>query len=348
MTTASGQLPPPSATRWIGWAGVVAILLWMALAAARSTRGIEHLEGPVSFELLALALLGAMMRWFAPVGSSVFMRFGAVVLLAWLVSAWAGAWSMNWGAEPWLIAMVQTFQHLDDLARFVVVAVAVAALSSVPRRREMWILGPLAVVVGVVDQWPSLPSTVLVGGVWWAGRVIRGVATRRFTMTIAVITALGTAPESVGRLCGYGGSYGRTFFVPFMLPLVEVVACPIAFVGLAVAGGVALRRRRVALAGRLWAAGLGFGGVAVGALVLGGCSDVVLGTGPLLLFVAVGPRTRWSTLLWGVAGAFAPSLVAAWRYDSAVFVGAPMIVIAGATAAFTVLHRSVMARQRRP
>jgi hypothetical protein len=95
MTTAVGQLPPPSATRWIGWDGVVAILLWMGLAASRSKSGIEHLEGPVWFEVLAFALLAAMMRWPPPVGSSVFARFGAVVLLSWLVSAWAGAWSMN-------------------------------------------------------------------------------------------------------------------------------------------------------------------------------------------------------------------------------------------------------------
>lgn len=242
--------------------------------------------------------------------------------------------------------MVQTFQHLEHLTRFVVVVVAVALLSSVSRRREMWILGPLAVVVGVVAKQQALPGAVLVGDVWWAGRVLRGAATHRFTMTIAVITALGTAPESVAILCGYGGN-GSTFFVPFMLPLVAVVACPIAFVGLAVAGGVALRRRRVARAGHRWAAALGFGGVAVGTFVLGGCSSVVLGTGPLLLFVAAGPRIRWSTLLWGLAGAFASSFVVAWRYESAVFVVAPAIVIAGATAAVTALHRSVMARRRR-
>lgn len=345
MTMAVGQLPPPSVTRWIGWAGVVAILLWMGLATWRSKSGIEHLDGPVWFELLAFALLAAMMRWPPPAGSSVFARFGAVVLLSWLVSAWAGVWLMTWGDAPWPIAMVQTFQHLDHLARFVVVVVAVALVSSVSRRREMWILGPLAVVIGVVAQPMTLPSAVLVGGVWWAGRVVRGAATRRFTMTIAIITVLGTIPVAYS-LCGYTNRYGNVIFSPFMLSFVDLVVCPVVFVGLVVAGGRALRRDRLARAGRLWAAALGLVALAVCLIPFARWSCAAMGTGPLLLFVAAGPHSRWSTLLWGVAGTFALNLVMAWRHDSAVYVVAPAIVIVGATAAFTALHRGVMARRR--
>jgi hypothetical protein len=347
MTTAAMQPPPSSPTRFLGWAGIAAILMWMGFAAWRSPSGIQDLEGPVWFEVLAFVLLGAMMRWPPPTGASPFARLGAVVLLSWLLSSWVGAWSMNWGDEPWLIAMVQTFQHLEHFGRFMVVVVAVALVSSVSRRRELWILGPLAVVVGVVAERLSLPGAVVIGGVWWAGRVIRGTATRRWTVHLALVTALGTAPEAGAVVCGYGGSYGSDlFFFPHVLLVAFPVVCPLLFVGLGVAGGVALRRHRAGPAARLWAAGLGIGGLDVGNSLLGGCGAVVMGTGPMLLVLAAGPRTRWSTLSWGVASALASGLMAAWRYDSGRFVAPVLIMFVGATVAFWMLHHHALARRR--
>ena len=337
--------PPLSATRFTGWAGVLLLLVWMGIASSTSPSATEAIEGPVRFDWLALGLLGVMGRWPPPRGATPFMRLGGVVLLAWLLASFSAASGLDWAADPWLIGLIGTFHHPDHAAGFVVIAVAVALMSSVSRRRELWVLGPVAVVSTAVAHELMIPSAVVVGGIWWAGRVLRGTATRRWTWTIVLVTALGTAPESIGAICGGGGTYGIDVFVPFSHPLAAVVAI-VAVVVRGVTGGLAMRRHRIGLAARHWAVGLGWGGVAVGYFVLGGCSDIVLGAGPLLLFLAAGPRTRWSTLQWGGASVLASSVVIAVSWDSPVYLLSGAIMIGAGTAAFALVHRAVMARCR--
>jgi hypothetical protein len=337
--------PPLSAKRFTGWAGVLVLLVWMGIASSTSPSAIEAIEGPVPLVWLALFLLGVMGRWAPPRGATPFMRLGGVVLLAWLLASFAAASSMNWGADPWLIRLIDTFHHPEHAAGFVAIAVAMALMSSVSRRRELWVLGPVAVVSTAVAKELLIPSAVVVGGIWWAGRVLRGTATRRWTWTIVLVAALGTAPEAIGTICGWGGTYGSTVFVLFSHPLAAVVAI-VAVVVCGVAGGLALRRRRIGRAARHWAVGLGWGGVVVAYVVLGGCSDIVLGAGPLLLFLAAGPRTPWSTLLWGAASVLVLSVVIAVTWGSPVHVLSGAIMIGAGTTAVAFVHRSAMARCR--
>jgi hypothetical protein len=105
---------------------------------------------------------------------------------------------------------------------------------------------------------------------------------------------------------------------------------------LVVAAALARRRGKAERAARLWATAIGFSCVVIGGFALGGCSDVLLGAGPLVVFLFFGPRTRWSTLLWGGAGVVAA--VAAERADSPTqWLAAGSIVVA-ATVGFAVVR----------
>lgn len=312
--TAPPPPPPASARRFVGWAGVLVLLAWMGIASSMSTSAIESIEGPVPFVFPALALLGLMARFPPPRTSSAFARLGGVVLLAWLLSSFATANTTNWGQDTWLIGVIQTFQHAfcdhgghsvfhgAPAVRFGVVVVPIALLSLVSRRRELHVLGPLAVLTTVASEPHSLPVTIVFGGVWWAGRVLRGVATRRWTMSIALVALPGAALESHLHVVSSGGAFGDEFFI-FAHPLISAIA----IVVLIIAGGVALRRRRVARAGQAWAAAIGFGVCIVASMVRG----MGIVAGPLLVLVAAGPSTRARALLWGVG-----AVGAGWACDA--------------------------------
>jgi hypothetical protein len=71
-----------------------------------------------------------------------------------------------------------------------------------------------------------------------------------------------------------------------------------------VAGAVALRQGKAERAARLWATTIGFSCLLIGDIAHALCdSSYDVGTGPLVVFLFFGPRTRWSTVLWGGASA---------------------------------------------
>lgn len=339
----------PARGQWFGWVGVVLVVLWTVLSGLRSTTDVHAIEGAVPFACVALVLLAGMKRWAPPRTSSTFAQLGGVALLAWLLTSFAGAFSMNWGRDPWLLQVVETFHHGSGSLRFGVVALAVALLSRSSRAREMWVLGPLAVATSVV---PHLPTAFVIAGVWWGGRVMRHRASWRWTLAMFLVAILATSPESMGVMCGYGDNWGSILALPFLL-LSRLLRGPEAYfslpimVVLAVLGAVALRRRKTERAGRLWATAIGFSCFVVGGFALGGCSSVVVGAGPLVVFLFFGPRTRWSTVLWG--GASAATAVAASR----VFADSPAhwltcaSIVVVATVGFALVRRTVLARLTR-
>jgi hypothetical protein len=328
-------------SQWFGWGGVVLVVAWTVLSGLGSSTDVLAIDGALPFACVALPLLVGLKRWAPPRASSAFVQLGAIALLAWLLTSFASAFSMNWGSDPWLLQVVETFHHGAASLRFGVIALAIALVSRCSRPRELRVLGPLAVVASL--QGGHLPVAFIVAGVWWAGRVLRHRASWRWTLAMFLVAILATSPESMGLMCGYGDIWGGVLALPFLVPTMLLYSVPIVVV-LVVVGALARRQGKAERAGRLWATAIGFSCFVVGGFALGGCSDVGVGTGPLVVFLFFGPRTRWSTLLWG--GASAATAVAASRvfaHSPAHWLAAGSIVVA-ATVGFALVQHMLLGR----
>jgi hypothetical protein len=126
-------------SQWFGWAGVVFVVLWTALAGLRSqellgllvrepvmvaivpTEDVDAIEGAVPFAWVALVLLAGVKRWAPPRSASAFVQLGAIALLSWLLTSFANTF-WDWHYDRWLLQVVKTFHDGVGVLRFAVIA----------------------------------------------------------------------------------------------------------------------------------------------------------------------------------------------------------------------------------
>lgn len=363
-------------SQWFGWVGVLVVVAWTGLARLMSSTDVEAIAGPVRFGWVALALLVGMVRW-PPVHASPFARLGGVTLLAWLLTSFTSVYLKEREGDPWLLQVVETFQYNDNAWHFGVVALGIALVSRCTPRREMWVLGPLA--VGATSQ-GQLPAAFVVAVVWWGGRVMRGRVSWRWTLamlvvvplvaipetrffrchgtfwgalmlTIALGAALVSSPKSVAVLGGRGTIWGDVVALPVVALTAMVIVCEPSYaiaivVLLSAAAAVALWRRQAERAVRLWATMLGFSfRFALDGFTLDDASSVGDAAPLLALFLFFGPRARWSPVLWGSACA-GQALMAEFGAGEGRWISGVVIVVV-ATVGFALIRHTVCARTRR-
>jgi len=305
----------PRATPPMGWVGIALVTFWLAVGGCSST-AVHAIKGPLPFVAFVPLLVFVVERARRlGNGEDLFARVGLIGLYSWLTVAFSNAFSMNWGDDPFLLQIVETFHHSTGAIHFALVFAIIAGAWAIGEEGELHALGLLAVLTSAV----FMVGIVEFVCIWFAIRLCKKTAQLKWSVGVGIVAFLALLPEVDGSLCSWGASWGSAPFVPVIdvlwssgagqLPLIVTAVLALMMAGLLLKIGHPRIAIGLVVTSILLLRYLG------SMIALGGCGDVILTGAQILLIVACAGPPKTEVLLWGTASFVLPMTIYLVRYD---------------------------------